>query len=207
MQELVLASSSRRRKDILEFLGVPFTVVSSNFPEENVKWVDFDDPADYVLTIAMGKVLTVADNYPEALILGADTSVFLDSQTFGKPKDLDDARRILKTLRGRTHTVVTGFTLLNSLTSEQYSEAVHSQVTFFSFSDEELERYLATSESLGKAGAYAIQFGAKSFAKEVKGSLSNVVGLPMEEVAMALENFGIPIEVNVRNIVERCFTH
>lgn len=207
MRQFILASGSIRRKDLLEFLGVPFEIRVSHFPEEDVQFTDLMDPQDYVLARASGKGLLLAQEYPDAIILSADTDVFLHGQVFGKPKDLDDARRILKALRGQKHQVFTGFFLIDTLTGERYAEAVESRVEFFPFSDEELERYIATSESIGKAGAYAVQLGAKRFVKEVQGSLSNVVGLPLLQVATALEQLGIPIDVDVREIEERFFTH
>ncbi len=206
MRQLILASGSARRKDILEFLGIPFSVVVSEFPEERVLWSDFDEPGDYVSTIASGKVFTLLPLYPDALILGADTSVFLEGEVFGKPKDLDDARRILRRLRGKRHEVVTGVVLLDTLTREHNRAVVTSQVEFLPFSDEQLENYIETGESLGKAGAYAIQLGARSFVKNVFGSVSNIVGLPIEETSSLLEEFGMPIDVNISAIVDEHFT-
>ncbi|HSW89872.1 MAG TPA: nucleoside triphosphate pyrophosphatase [Patescibacteria group bacterium] len=207
MNNLILASTSPRRKELLEFLGVPFEVVPSPFEEDRVRFEDFDEPADFVATRAVGKALALVDEYPDAIILGADTDVFFDGKVFSKPADLDEAREILKTLRGNTHEVVTAYSLINPLTNERLTNAVSSLVEFFPFSDEELERYISTSEPLGKAGAYAIQMGAKSFVRQVQGSLSNVVGLPLTEVADALEAFGIPIDVDVRAIEEEHFQH
>lgn len=207
IRQLILASSSPRRKDLLEFLGVPFEIKVSDFPEEEVDFTDFNDPLEYVSTIAMGKALVVADLYPDALILAADTCVFLEGLVYGKPRDLDDARHILKTLRGKTHQVITGFVVIDTMTQERLTGTVESFVEFYHFSDEELERYIETSESLGKAGAYAIQRGAKGFVRQIQGSLSNIVGLPLTEVADLLENFGVPIDVDVREIEEIYFRH
>lgn len=206
MRSLVLASGSPRRKDILEFLGVSFLVEVSDFPEEDVHWKDFEDAGEYVSSIAMGKVLSVAEAHPDAVIIGADTSVFLDGNVYGKPKNLDDARTILQTLRGRRHTVVTGVVVLDSLTREHNQAVVTSSVEFLPFSDEQLENYIETGESLGKAGAYAIQLGAKILVKNVSGSVSNIVGLPIEETAGLLEEFGIRIDVDIEDIVDQHFT-
>ncbi|MBP9700062.1 septum formation protein Maf [Candidatus Woesebacteria bacterium] len=211
MRALLLASSSPRRKDLLEFLGVPFEILPSDFPEEDVEFGELDDPKDYVLTIATGKALAVADKLLAApnqspIILGADTAVFLDDKVYGKPRDFEDAKLILRQLSGRKHLVVTGFMLLDPLTGEQYSEAVETYVEFFKFQEEELERYIATGESIGKAGAYAIQGEAKRFVRQVEGSVSNVVGLPLEAVAGGLEHMGIPVQVDVRQIVSRHFS-
>ncbi len=210
MRSLLLASTSPRRKDLLEFLGVPFETMPSDFPEEDVVFGELDEPTDYVLTIAAGKTFAVADKLAETsndqpIILGADTAVFLDDTVFGKPKDLDDARSILRQLSGRKHMVVTGFMLLDPLTGQQYSEAVKSTVEFFELGNEDLDRYISTGESFGKAGAYAIQGGAKRFVRRVEGSISNVVGLPLEAVASALEYMGIRVPVDVREVVTRNF--
>lgn len=210
MRALLLASTSPRRKDLLEFLGVPFETMPSDFPEEDVEYGELDDPTDYVLTIATGKTLAVADKLvgvptENPLILGADTAVFLDDTVYGKPRDLEDAKAILRQLSGRKHLVVTGFMVLDPLTGQQYSEAVETSVEFFKLQEEEIERYISTGESFGKAGAYAIQGGAKRFVRQVEGSVSNVVGLPLEAVAGALEHMGIPIQVDVREIVSRHF--
>lgn len=207
MRQIVLASSSARRKDLMEFFGVPFEVVPSEFPEEDVKLADCDGVEDYVLTLAVGKALTVASEYADAVVIGADTIVFLDGQIYGKPRNLDDARRILKTLRGRTHEVYTAVFAIDTLTGERQTEVVRSEVEFFPFSDEALEQFISTSEPLGKAGAYAIQGGAKKLAREVRGSVSNVVGLPLTETAAVLEQLGIEVEADVRDIEERFFKH
>ncbi len=206
MRKLILASGSPRRKDILDFLGVQYQIVVSDFPEENVHWADFDEPEEYVQSIAMGKVLTVAEQERDAIILGADTSVFLDGAVYGKPKNLDDARRILQALRGRRHSVVSGVVIFDSLTKEHDSVAVTSLVEFLPFSDEQLENYIDTSESMGKAGAYAIQMGARQFVKNVSGSVTNIVGLPIHETASLLEQFDIPIDVDIDAIVDEHFT-
>ncbi len=191
----------------MQFLGLPFRVVSSDFPEENVEKNDFDDPREYVATLAVGKALTVSQQFPDALIIGVDTIVFLNGQYFGKPSDLHDASRILSALRGKRHQVFTGLYIEDTLTHEHCLEVVESFVTFFPFSDEELNAYVGTSESLGKAGAYAIQGGAKKLACSVEGSLSSVVGLPLRELADMLERFDVRIDVNVDKIIEEHFTH
>lgn len=207
MKNIVLASRSPRRKELMQFLGVPFRVIPSDFPEEDVGRDDFDDPREYVATLATGKALTIAPQFPDALIIGVDTIVFLNGQYFGKPSDLHDARRILCALRGKHHQVFTGLYIEDTLTHEHSLEVVESLVTFFPFSDETLDAYISTSESLGKAGAYAIQGGAKKLVRSVEGSLSSVVGLPLRELADMLERFNVRIDVDVDKIIEEHFTH
>ena len=197
MTELILASQSPRRQELLGWLGVPFRVSVSNFPEEEIPFEDFDQVKDYVLAIATGKALMVAQQEPTGLILAADTTVFLDGQVFNKPADLDEAREILKTLRGKQHTVATGVVMIDAETQERQDLAVESFVTFRSFSDDVLEEYIRTSESLGKAGAYAVQGKGAVLVEKVEGSVSNIVGLPLVDVKNMLEYFGLPVHVNV----------
>lgn len=201
MKQVVLASGSPRRTELLTMLGVPHRVHSSGFPEEKVRFEDFDSDEDYVLTLATGKALAVADEIPdEALIVAADTLVFLDGEPIGKPKNLDHAREILQRLSGKTHHVITALCVFDTLTREQLTDVVRSDVTFLPLSDQQIDQYVSTSESLGKAGAYAIQSGARTFVREVRGSLSNIVGLPLVETAALLEQMGIPLEVSVRDL-------
>lgn len=189
------------------FLGIPYEIAASDFPEEDVKTADFDDPREYVATLATGKALMAAQKFDDAIVLGVDTTVFVDGQYFGKPADLNGARSTLQHLRGKRHQVLTGLCMIDTLTGERQVEVVESGVTFFKFSDEALERYISTSESLGKAGAYAIQGGAKGFVESVDGSLSSVVGLPLIELAEMFERFGAQIDVDVRKIEAEQFSH
>ena len=206
MRKIILASGSQRRKDLLEFLGLPFEVVVSDFPEEEVDFSEFTSSREYVATLASGKALMVASQFEDALIIGADTMVFLEGRPFGKPKDLDHAREMLKELRGEAHEVITSVFVIDTLTGEQNIETVTTLVTFFDFTDRELDLYISTSESLGKAGAYAIQQGAKQFVRSIEGSVSSVVGLPLLETAGLLEQLGVSIGVDVRGIEEREFS-
>lgn len=188
-------------------MGLPYEVVASDFPEEDVDPRDFEDPREYVATLATGKALVVAEKSEDAIVVGVDTTVFVDGKYFGKPASLDEARKTLATLRGRKHQVFTAICLIDTLTHERQIEVVESGVTFFNFSDESLERYIQTSESLGKAGAYAIQAGAKGFVQSVEGSLSSVVGLPLTELAEMLERFDVKVEVDIRAVEAEQFSH
>lgn len=205
-RQIILASGSERRKDIFEFLGIPFEIVVSDFPEESVRFEDFDDPRDYVSSIAMGKTLAVSEKFVDALIIGADTSVFLEKKVFNKPGNLDEARVMLQTLRGKKHEVVTAVVVRDTLTGEHDLQTVTSSVEFLPFSDQQLEEYIATGESLGKAGSYAIQMGAKKFVRSIEGSLSNIVGLPIEETVAMLESFNVPIDIDVKALILEHFS-
>lgn len=205
-RQILLGSNSARRKDILEFLGVPFAVKVSDFPEEDVHFEDFPTLDEYVLAIATGKSVTLTSQCPDAILICADTTVYLEGNVYNKPSDLDDARRMLQALRGKTHTVATAVIVLDTASMQRKEVVVKSAVTFRQFSDEQLEKYIATSEPLGKAGSYAIQMGARSFVENVQGSLSNIVGLPIEETAVLLTAFGVPISVDIPTLVRDHFT-
>jgi septum formation protein len=207
MRKIILASTSIRRKELMTFLGIPYEVVASDFPEEDVDPRDFEDPREYVATLAAGKAIMVAQSQEDAIVIGVDTTVFVDGKYYGKPASLDEARKTLASLRGRKHQVFTAICMIDTLTQERQMEVVETGVTFLQFSDESLERYIQTSESMGKAGAYAIQAGAKGFVQSVEGSMSSVVGLPLTELAQMLERFDVRIDVDVRRIEEEQFTH
>ncbi len=201
MKHIILASTSKRRQEILRWLGVQFEIVPSNFDEEAVKFSDGDDPEDYVATIAFGKAYTVAPQHPNALIIASDTMVFMNEVMYGKPRDLTHARSMMKALSGQTHTVYTAVVMLDGETGERRTEIVSSQVSFFPLHDDEIERYIATSEPYDKAGGYALQGYAKKFVQEVKGSAMNVVGFPVITVRDMLEEMGVPIEVDIEESV------
>lgn len=206
MKQIVLASSSYRRQEMMKWLGIPFEILPSEFPEEAVHFEDFSvggmpDPEAYVMTIAEGKALMVQQKRPEALVIASDTTVYLDGVIYGKPKNLDDAREILKKLRGKTHTVYTGVLMLDGEIGERRSEVVQSKVTFLPFSDAVLEQYIGTSEPYDKAGGYALQGFAKRFVKDVRGSATNVVGFPIITVRDMLEELGVSIEVDIEESV------
>lgn len=201
MKHIVLASTSVRRQEILRWLGVQFEIVPSNFDEEAVKFSDFDDPEDYVATIASGKGYTVLQLHPDSLIIASDTMVFLNGDMYGKPRDLNHARNMMKELSGKTHVVYTAVVMMDGETGDRRTEIVSSQVTFFPLIDDEIERYISTSEPYDKAGGYALQGYAKKFVSEVKGSAMNVVGFPVLTVRDMLEEFGIEIEVDIEESV------
>lgn len=201
MKDIILASSSFRRQEMMRWLGVPFTIEVSDFSEESVPFSDFDEPEDFVSTVALGKVLVVSKNHPFSLVIGSDTGVFLDGTMFGKPKDLDAARAMLIALRGRTHTVYTAVVMHDGETGEKRTEIVKSEVTFGNFADKILEQYIATSEPYDKAGGYALQGFAKKFVTDVKGSAMNVVGFPVLTVRDMLEDLGVQIDVDLETSI------
>lgn len=182
---VVLASASPRRKELLGQWGWPFAVVPSAVDEDALT-----DPDPWITArrLAREKALAVFAQHPESLVIGADTVVALPDGDgwiqLAKPVDVADAVRMLTTLQNNTHKVITGVCLkwsggLSSFTDE-------SRVTFRAVSPEEIERYVATGEPMDKAGAYGLQGMAKQFVARVEGSVTNVIGLPMERLEEAV---------------------
>jgi len=200
MTHLVLASRSPRRAEILTQLGVAFIVDAANLDESPVVG---ESPREHVLRLATAKCLSVAARHgADAVVLGADTTVDVDGEIFGTPRDIDDARQMLLRLAGRTHHVhtavcVTGYEPGHEpghQTGEQTSyQAVldSATVTMTPIAADALERYLLTGESLDKAGAYAVQGQAGVFVAQVSGDLSTVIGLPIPLVQQLLRPFGL----------------
>ena len=182
VERLLLASTSLRRTAILEQLGVPFDVVAPSYEEEDIAG---RRPGEVVATHATGKAQSVRNAYPDRLILGVDTGVALGDQLYGKPRDDEDAVRILSTLAGETHTVVSGICLLDGQNADVEVEA--TAVTFKALSRTQIERYVAQGEWQGLAGGYAIQGRGALFVERVEGDYLNVVGLPSALLVRMLE--------------------
>ncbi|MBC8138746.1 MAG: septum formation protein Maf [Fibrella sp.] len=192
---LLLASASPRRRELLSLLGVRFTVVVSRFGEDSLKHLT--DPVEYVRAAALGKAAEVASRRP-GITLGCDTDVVSpDGVILGKPTDADDAKRLLRSLSGKTHSVYSGVALLesdeNGAVTRRDVRVVETRVTFDTLSEAAINAYVATGDPLDKAGAYGIQSGALAFVSRVDGDLSNVIGLPLPTLRAMLEDFDVPL--------------
>lgn len=181
---LILASGSPARRDLLTRAGYAFEVRPANIDEPTGE--GFTDPRTYVQTVAWLKAAAVAPTVNAGLVLAADTVGWLDGRVIGKPADEADARRILTTLGGRQHELWTGVTLWRRPDDAQICWQERSLVHFKKLTDVELDAYLATRQWQGCSGAYAIQEEDDPFVRLVEGSLSNVVGLPMETLTRVL---------------------
>lgn len=188
MRALILASSSPRRADLLTEAGYRFTVLTTPVTE---LMSDFLTPLELTVFNARRKAFAVAPRHPESVVLAADTIVALGTKTFGKPKDLDEAKSFLEQLSGRTHTVVTGAAIVLYAQSRLCYEIAQSEVTFRKLSAPEIEEYLKRVNPLDKAGAYAAQTDPSSVIENIAGSFTNVVGLPMEKIKTSLAKFEI----------------
>lgn len=185
---LILASASPRRAEILRDAGFHFSVLSSAVDETPFPG---ESPQEHVERLAEAKAeLAVARTVGPAIIIAADTVVVLEGKVIGKPRSTDDARLMLEQLSGRTHSVITGVTLVRLPDSERRSFVESTLVHFTTLSSEEILRYLATDEPYDKAGAYAIQGRAGRFVSRVEGCYFNVVGLPLAHVNTALADLG-----------------
>jgi septum formation protein len=176
---LVLASTSPRRRELLEEQGYEFEVVSPRFEEPNEQRPNV--PArHFAESLAFFKAVSIAERNPNKTILGADTIAFIEGRIIGKPKDREDARRILKLLSNTNHEVITGVALINSASERRLIEFDVSVIRVRQLTDPMIDAYLDTGLWQGKAGAYGIQDKNDPFVEKVEGSLSNVMGLPME---------------------------
>ena len=176
---LILASKSPRRSYLLDQAGLTFTVIPSSFDENSVS---LSKPETYVKTLAEAKADDVAKSYPESWVIGADTIVVIDGIILGKPDSKEHARTMLKRLSGKTHHVYTGYCICCRAKERVFSNTVKTDVLFKNLADNEIEWYINTSEPFDKAGAYAIQGLGTFIVKSIKGSYTNVVGLPVCEV-------------------------
>lgn len=189
---VILASASPRRSELLVSMNIEFEVVPSHV-EELVDGYDFIP--DLCEANARIKAEPIADLHPECLVVAADTMVYLEDTLFGKPADLEDAHRMLTKLQGRTHQVTTGVSLIYHNEEISKSFSVITNVTFLSLDTKQISEYLAKIDPLDKAGGYAIQEHKQMIAKRVSGSVSNVVGLPVERLKEELNNlFGETVE-------------
>ncbi len=185
---LILASASPRRRELLAALGVPFEVVTAAVTEHED---ESTDPREMVAHNAALKAGWVSARRPAALVLGADTTVFLDGAAINKPRDLADARAMLRRLSGRTHTVFTGLALRRAADGLALDDIVASDVTFRALDDAAIDAYFALVNPLDKAGAYGVQEHGEMVVARHTGSFSNIMGLPMENVRPLLARAGL----------------
>jgi len=172
---------------LLREIGIPFQVHAANINEDQMLR---EDPIAYALRLAQAKAEAVAVQYPQSYVLGADTIVVVDGEVLGKPKDREDAARMLGVLSGRGHEVTTAVSVVAPGTLVE-TRASTTKVYFRELSEDEIQRYVAGGEPMDKAGAYAIQGGASRWTDRIEGEFSNVVGLPLSLVTDMLRTNGL----------------
>lgn len=188
MKPIILASSSSRRKELLEQICIPFIVETSTFEEDLT--LDLQ-PEELVRLFSQEKAKEVASRNEQAIIIGADTIVVLQNTILGKPKDLEEAKRMLQSLSNTYHDVLTGITIIDTATKKEISSVVKTRVSFREISSAEIDFYINRYKPLDKAGAYGIQEYAASFVERIEGDYFNIVGLPLYKVTENLKSLGV----------------
>jgi len=192
--EIILASASPRRAALLRQIGLPFRVHPSALEEDGVgPGPDGENPEAHACRLARAKAEDVAARLGRGLIIGADTIVVCEGIVFGKPRDGQEAREILRRLAGRTHQVITGVAVAEAETGRAEVAAATTIVRMRAFDPVEAAAYVATGEPLDKAGAYAIQGRGALLVEGVEGDYSTVVGLPLPTLAMLLQRFSLSV--------------
>jgi len=195
VRRVVLASESPRRAELLRQMGLSFEVQPSSVDES---LVNGSSPAEFVREAAMRKATHVAHLVDDAIVIGADTVVVLDEHLLGKPTDAAHAASMIRMLRGRSHSVVTGIAVVEAnggTLGRSVSDHVETVVHFRPLTEREVEAYVASGEPMGKAGAYAIQGLGSMLIEGIEGDYFNVVGLPVCRLAQVLARFGVhPLE-------------
>ena len=183
--KIILASSSPRRAELLRTIGVEFEIAPSQVQERPHP---DEAPADYITRLARAKAISIARQREQGLVIGADTIVVLDGRILGKPADEVEAGKMLRSLSGRWHAVMTGVALYDVATRQEVADFDKTLVRFGQMSDQEVEWYVKSGEPMDKAGGYAIQGLASKFVERIEGCYFNVVGLPVSMVYRHLQS-------------------
>ena len=186
MTELVLASKSPRRQELMRLLGHPFICITSNIEED---YVEGETPAQHVIRLSELKAVDVGGKNTRGIIIGSDTIVVLDNEIIEKPRSADEAVEMIMRLQGRTHNVFTGFAIYSTENKKIISGYETSEVTMREISLDIAKKYVDTEEPFDKAGAYGIQGYGAVLIKSVKGCFFNVMGLPLSRLMEALYTF------------------
>lgn len=181
---IVLASASPRRREILENTNIKFDIISSSIDE---LVLEGESPCHMVMRLAFEKGIDIASKRKSDLVISADTIVVLDNKVLGKPKDEDEARNMITSLSGKTHQVITGISLINLENNKKIIDYVISNVKFKNLSENDINDYIKTKESLDKAGAYGIQGYGALLVEEIQGDYFNIVGLPVSKLSDLLK--------------------
>jgi septum formation protein len=190
MKEIILASKSPRRKELLGKIGLKFKVEPSNY----IETIDSNlEPGELAMSISREKALAVACKRKNAIVIAADTFGVFEGNIIGKPNTEDEARKMLMMLSGKPHSVVTGFTIVDRDENKIVSKSVETKVYIKQLTDREIYAYVKSKEPMGKAGAYAIQGLGSVIVERIEGDYFNVMGLPLYTLTENLKEFGIYI--------------
>ncbi len=193
MRKIILASASPRRKEILRKTGLNFSVCTSDYKEDiNLSL----KPRALAKFLSRKKAETVAHKYKNAIIIAADTFIVFKNRLLGKPHTDKEAEKMLNMLNGKAHSVITGFTIMDTASKKILSRSVETKVYFKKLGRKEINAYVRSKEPLDKAGAYAIQGLGSVFIERIDGDFLNVVGLPLRALKESLKKFGITVAQN-----------
>ena len=188
MRKIVLASSSPRRKELLDQINLTYIIDPSKYEEDNSMDVQ---PEELVKIFSQMKAREVAQRHENAVIIGADTIVVLNDKVLGKPKHTQDAKHMLQSLSNNYHDVLTGITLIDTTEEKEISSVVKTRIAFRELSSEEINYYVETHNPIDKAGAYGIQEFSALFAERIEGDYFNIVGLPLYKLSLNLKQLGV----------------
>lgn len=188
MTEIILASTSPTRKELLEKTGLVFRVEASNFDETECS---AQNPEEFVKYLALGKAKAVAKQNPTEIVIGADTVIHHKNKIIGKPRDESDAKEILKSYCGLTHVVYSGVAVIQG--QKELVDVDSARVKFRNLSDNEIEDYIRTQEPFGKAGAYTIQKKGAVLIEQINGDYHSIIGLPLFKLFGMLKEFGVKL--------------
>ena len=191
MKKIILASASPRRKELMTMASLSFDVIVSDCDET----IEYDGPEDMVRKLSLLKAKDVAEKIKKTetkqhIVIGADTIVYFQNQILGKPKNEEDAFRMLQAMSGKTHTVYTGVTLIDSASGQTETFCETTKVEFYDVADEDIRAYIATGDPLDKAGSYGVQGRGCFLVKRIEGDYFTVVGLPIAHLLQELAKWG-----------------
>ncbi len=190
MKTIILASASPRRKELLEKIGLRFKVEPSNYQEGMLSGLE---PHELARKISLEKAKAAASKHENAIVIAADTFIVFGDQILGKPHTEKEARKMLETISGKSHSVITGFSIIDIGANKTVSKSVETKIYIKKLAPAEIDAYVKSKEPLDKAGAYAIQGLGAVFVERIEGDYFNVIGLPLSALTEALKEFGINI--------------
>jgi septum formation protein len=190
MKKIILASGSPRRKELLKNIGLKFEVSAEDVEEELTGSLS---PATLAEKLSLKKAKAAAKKYPDAIIIAADTIGVFEGQIIGKPHTAIEAKRMLTMLSGKSHLVVTGYSIIDTGIKKSVTKSVETKVYFRKLTKAEIESYVKTGEPLDKAGAYAIQGLGALIVEKIEGDYYNIIGLPLNSLMESLREFGVKI--------------
>jgi len=190
MKTVILASASLRRKELLGKIGLKFEVEPSNYEEDITPKLK---PHELAKSLSFEKAKVVASSHKNALVIAADTFIVFKGKILGKPQTETQAKKMLETINGKPHSVITGFTIIDTENNKAISKSVETKVYIKRLTSNEVDAYVKSGEPLDKAGAYAIQGLGSVIVEKIEGDYFNVIGLPLSALADSLKEFGINI--------------